>query len=184
MRIADFRSFLRESANPFIFLCSKSDNSINLQQSEIMDIFLNSILAGGNNPPEGTVVFDSSDHIRFQNGQNVSGHNYGCNRRLVIRKNIKGGEGYTVTMYNLDGDHPLWQNNIQMAPKRMKIINVEENIVEFRGYGYDENALAMGATFQDASYENYGVVVMIEDSSIVRAQLNMYDRNISIVYLK
>ena len=48
-----------------------------------MDKFLNSLLAGSNNPPEGTVVFDSSDHIRFQNGQNVSGHNYGCNRRLV-----------------------------------------------------------------------------------------------------
>ena len=27
--IADFRSFLRESANPFINLCSKFDNSIN-----------------------------------------------------------------------------------------------------------------------------------------------------------
>ena len=103
MRIADFRSFLRESANPFIYLCSNIDNSINLQQSNTMDKILNSLLAGSNNPPEGTVVFDSSDHIRFQNGQNVSGHNYGCNRRLVIEKNIEGGEGYTVTMYNLDG---------------------------------------------------------------------------------
>lgn len=28
MRIADFRGFLRESANPFIFLCSKIDNSL------------------------------------------------------------------------------------------------------------------------------------------------------------
>ena len=32
MRFADFRSFLRESANPFINLCSKIDNSIKLQQ--------------------------------------------------------------------------------------------------------------------------------------------------------
>ena len=68
-----------------------------------MDNLLKSLLAGNNNPPEGTVVFDTSDHIRFQNGQNVSGHNYGCNRRLVIEKNIEGGERYTVTMYNLDG---------------------------------------------------------------------------------
>ena len=78
-----------------------------------MDKFLKSILAGCNNPPEGAVVFDSSDHIRFQNGQNVSGHNYGCNRRLVIEKNIQGDEGYTVTMYNLDGIHPLWKNNVR-----------------------------------------------------------------------
>ena len=146
--------------------------------------FIKYIIEGNNYPPQGAVVFDSSDHIRFQDGQNVSGHNYGCNRRLVIEKNIQGDEGYTVTMYNLDGIHPLWQNNIQMAPKRMKIIGVKEDIVEFRGVGYDENALAMGAPLQNASFENYGVVVMIEDSSIVRAQLNMYDRNISIVYLK
>ena len=145
--------------------------------------FVRYLLEGNNYPSNGQVVFDSSDHIRFQNGQDISGHNYGCNRRLVIKKNIQGEEGYTVTMYNLDGVHPLWKNNVQMAPKRMKIVNVEGNIVELRGYGYDENALAIGAPLQAASFENYGVVVMIEDDSIVRAQLNMFDRNISIVYL-
>ena len=148
------------------------------------DPFLAQIVQGNNNPSEGSTYFDSSDHIRFQNGQNVSGHNYGCNRRLVIEKNIQGDEGYTVTMYNLDGIHPLWKNNVQMAPKRMKILSVKGDIVEFRGFGYDENALAMGAPLQDASFENYGIVIMIEDATIVRAQLDMYDRNISIVYLK
>ena len=38
--------------------------------------FLSSIIKGDNNPPCGKIVFDSSDHVRFQNGQNVSGHNY------------------------------------------------------------------------------------------------------------
>ena len=146
--------------------------------------FLSSIIKGDNNPPCGKIVFDSSDHVRFQNGQNVSGHNYGCNRRLVIENNIQGDEGYTVTMYNLDGVHPFWQNNVQMAPKRMRIVNVDRNIVELRGYGYDENALAMGAPLEAASFENYGIAIMIENDAIVRAQLNMYDRNVSIVYLK
>ena len=146
--------------------------------------FLSSIIKGDNNPPCGKFVFDSSDHVRFQNGQNVSGHNYGCNRRLVIENNIQGDAGYTVTMYNLDGVHPFWQNNVQMAPKRMKIVNVDRNIVELRGYGYDENALAMGAPLEAASFENYGIAIMIENDAIVRAQLNMYDRNVSIVYLK
>ena len=71
-----------------------------------------------------------------------------------------------------------------MSPKRMKIVNKHENIIEFRGYGYDENALAFGAPMEAASFANYGLVIMTEDNSIVRAQLNMYDRNISIVYLK
>lgn len=137
--------------------------------------FINFLLEGNNSPGEGAVFFDTSDHIRFQNGQNVSGHNYGCNRRFVIEKNIEGDEGYTVTMYNLDGVHPVWQNNIQMAPKKMKVVSVNENIVELRGYGYD----MMGGSFAD-----YGVVLLIENNEISRVQLNMYDRNVSIVYLK
>ena len=146
--------------------------------------FIQYIKEGNNYPPSGFVSFDSSDHIRFQNGKDVSGHNLGCNRRFVIEKNIEGGEGYTVTMYNLDGLHPLWKDNIQMAPKRMHIVSTNENIVELRGYGYDENALAMGAPLSDASLACYGVVLLIENSSIKRIQLNMYDRDISIVYLK
>jgi hypothetical protein len=146
--------------------------------------FLNELISGNNYPAPGRIIFDSSDHVRFQNGQNVSGHNYGCNRRLVVEKNIQGGEGYTVTMYNLDGIHPIWQNNIQMAPKQMKIVNVDQNIVELRGFGYDENALAIGAPLEAASFENYGVLVMIENGEITRAQLNMFDRNVCIVYLR
>lgn len=146
--------------------------------------FLNQILQGNNNPPLNSIVFDSSDHIRFQNGIDVSGHNYGCNRRIVIEKSITGSEGYTITMYNMDGLHPLWQNNIQMAPKRMKIVSVDGNLVEFRGFGYDESALAIGAPAEAALFANYGLIIMIEDERISRAQLNMYDRNVSIVYLK
>lgn len=140
-----------------------------------MNEFIKSILEGNNCPPEGKIVFDSSDHIRFENGQDVSGHNYGCNRRLVIEKNIQGEEGYTVTMFNLDGLHPLWQDNVQMAPKRLRIIHADNNIIQLRGYGFD----MMGGSFAD-----YGVVLLIDNNEISRVQLNMYDRNISIVYLK
>lgn len=147
-------------------------------------MLINDILRGNNQPQRGELIFDSNDHIRFQNGQDVSGHNYDCNRRIVITENKFGGEGYTVAIYNMDGLHPIWQNNIQMAPKRMRIINVDNDIVELRGYGYDEKALAIGAPMEAASFANYGVVLMIENSSIIRMQLNMFDRNISIVYLK
>ena len=140
-----------------------------------MDKFIKNLIEGNNFPPKGSVAFTSLDHVRFQNNQDISGHNYGANRRLVIEKNIEDGEGYTVTMFNLDGIHPLWQNNIQMSPKRMRITNVSDNIVQLRGYGYD----SMGTSFAD-----YGVVLLIENEEIIRAQLNMYDRNISIVYLK
>lgn len=137
--------------------------------------FINALLEGNNNPPADKIIFDSSDHVRFQNGRDVSDHNFGCNRRLTIEKNINGGEGYTVTMYNLDGVHPLWGNNIQMSPKQMRIINVNDNIVELRGFGVDS---------LNASFADYGVLLLIENGLVSRAQLNMLDRNISIVYLK
>lgn len=137
--------------------------------------FFEALLNGNNNPPEGSLTFDSTDHVRFQNGVDVSGHNVGCNRRITIEKNINGGMGYTVTMYNLDGFHPLWQNNVQMAPKQMRIINVQDNVVQLRGYGFD----MMGGSFAD-----YGISLLIENDVIYRVQLDMYDRNISIVYLK
>ena len=140
-----------------------------------MEKFFKNLIEGNNLPPEGSVTFTSSDHVRFQNGQNVSGHNYGSNRRFVIEKNIEAQEGYTVTMYNLYGIHPIWQNNIQMAPKRMRVVSVDGNIVELRGYGFDQ----LGGDFSD-----YGVVLLIENSEISRLQLNMFDRNLCIVYLK
>lgn len=145
---------------------------------------IDDLLSSNNFPTKGKIIFTSSDHIRFENGKDVSGHNYGCNRQIVIEKNISGMEGYSVSIYNLDGIHPLWRNNVQMSTKRMKIVRVHEGIVEMRGYGYDEWALQMGASMDDASFENYGLCLLIEEEEIIRAQLNMYDRNISIVYLK
>ena len=136
--------------------------------------FVQYLLEGNNWPPSGSISFDSSDHIRFQNGKDVSGHNYGCNRRIIIERNIEGDKGYTVTMYNQDGIHPLWQNNIQMAPKQMKIIKVYDNVVQLVGFGYDR----LGASFSD-----YGIDVLVDGLIITRVQLNMFDRNISIVYL-
>lgn len=140
-----------------------------------MKRIIQSLIEANNNPPADRYDFDSTDHIRFQNGKDVSGHNMGCNRRISIEKNINGGEGYTITMYNLDGCHPMWGNNVQMAPKQMRVVNVKDNIVELRGFGFDP----MGVSFAD-----YGLLVMIESNEIIRAQLNMFDRGINIVYLK
>ena len=142
------------------------------------------LMSGSNNPPEGYIEFNSSDHIRFQNGQDISGHNFGCNRQIKIEKNISGNSGYTVTIYNLDSNHPVWGNNIQMAPKQMKFVGKQNNIIELRGFGYDENALAIGAPANDSSFADYGILLLIENNQVERIQLNMYDRNISIVYLK
>lgn len=140
-------------------------------------------LLNGNNYPKGDPIkFDSSDHIRYANGVDVSGHNYGCNRQIEIQKNIEGREGYTVTIYNLDGIHPLWGNNVQMAPKQMRIIDAQPPIVggslgfvSLRGYGYD----MMGS-----SYSDYAIDLFFNGKEIEKVILKMLDRNIELEYLK
>ena len=133
-------------------------------------------LLDGNNYPIGEIVkFNSTDHIRYANGIDVSGHNFGCNRQIVIQKNIEGGEGYTITIYNLDGVHPFWCNSVQMAPKQMRIINVTDNIVYLRGFGNDR----LGNRFSD-----YAIDLYFNGLEIEKATLKMLDRNIELEYLK
>ena len=149
----------------------KNDETTLLHNHSICEDLLN-----GNNHPTGEPVrFDSTDHIRYANGIDVSGHNYGCNRQIEIQKNIEREEGYTVTIYNLSGIHPLWSNNVQMAPKQMRIISVDHNTITLRGFGFD----SMGNSFSD-----YGIDVYLIDKKIDKIILKMFDRNIDIEYIK
>ena len=67
-------------------------------------------------------VFKSSDHLRYENGRHVSGPHGGAGRAVKVEPNVNGcegydiesGDGYIVTVFNLDGNHPLWQNNGQV----------------------------------------------------------------------
>ena len=75
----------------------------------------------------------------------------------------------------MDGIHPLYGNNIQMASKQMKIVSVYEDMVELRGWGYDP----MGFHFS-----NYGIVIQFQQDNIQVIGLFMHDRNTTIMYYK
>lgn len=136
---------------------------------------VDSLIAGNNNPEVGECIFNSSDHIRYQNGQNVSGHNYNCHRQISIKNNINGGKGYTVSIYNQDNIHPLWGNNVQMAPKQMHIVKVINNVVSLEGFGRD----LLGNNFSD-----YAIDIYFHDREIDKIVLKMLDRNVELEYLK
>jgi tetratricopeptide (TPR) repeat protein len=104
-------------------------------------------------------IFKSSDHIRYENGIYVSGPH----------------GGFLVTMYNLDETHPIWQNNVQMTPKQMKIISQTNDKIILRGYGCDP----MGASFVD-----FGLTIHLKTGSVEKCILHLHDRNIDIEYLK
>ncbi|WP_313191414.1 hypothetical protein [Sphingobacterium sp.] len=119
-------------------------------------------------------VFKSSDHLRYENGRHVSGPHNGAARAVKVEPNIHGGEGLTVTLYNLNGNHPLWQNNIQMAPKQMRIIESNNDRIVLRGYGHD----SMGASFSD-----YGLTIHLKNGQVDNCVLHMHDRGVDIKYL-
>lgn len=120
-------------------------------------------------------LFKSSDHLRYENKLHVSGPHGIANRALKIENNISGGSGFSVTIFNLDGNHPVWQNNIQMSPKQMKIVESEENKISLKGFGRDP----MGASFED-----YGFTIILKNEEVEKCILHIYDRCVDIEYIK
>ena len=140
-----------------------------------MSTFIDDFFQGSNTPQHGMIEFKSTDHIRYANGIDISGHNYNCKRRIRIENNISGNEGYTVTIFNDDGINPLWGSNVQMAPKQMKIIKCHNGVIKLQGFGYN----SMGSPFSE-----YGITIIFRNNEIDSCTLHMLDRNVDIEYLK
>jgi tetratricopeptide (TPR) repeat protein len=119
--------------------------------------------------PDLNFVFNSLDHLRYENSIHVSGPHGGAPRAVKVEPNITGREGYSVTMYNTDG-----QYTVQMAPKQMKIVSQDNNKVILKGYGVD----SMGSSFAD-----YGLTILYTNKEVTKCILHMYDRKVDIHYL-
>ena len=117
--------------------------------------------------------FTSSDHLRYENGAHVSGPHGGATRMIEVEQ--KSSETFIVTIYNLQGEHSIWQNNIQMSPKQMKLISKDKDLIELRGYGQDD----FGGLFS-----NYGISINLNNDDICKITLHIYNRCIDVVYLK
>jgi hypothetical protein len=122
------------------------------------------------------VYFVSDSHQRYENGVAVRGLQQGCKRAVKIENNISGNEGYSVTIYTLDGARPFGGNNVIMRTKPMKVIQRSEEKIILRGFGYDKMAFAMGAG-NDASFANYGLSIYLKYDEIDKCTLHMHDRN-------
>lgn len=156
------------------------------EMNVLVAVFLGAGIKLGENNDEpaefdvSDIYFESSDHIRYENGQHKSGPHGGAKRAIKVEPNIEGKAGYSVTTYNLDGVHPLWGNNIQMAPKQMEIISKASDKTVLRGYGADPRAMGDPA----GEYSNYGISIYHPNNDIEKIILHMHDRNVDIEYLK
>lgn len=133
-------------------------------------------------------VFNSPDHLRHQNGQHVGGPHGGAPRCVEVVPNTSGcegydvqpGDGYIVTVYNLDGPHPLWRNNVQMAPKVMRIHNRTEDSIELRGF----RCMAQSPFgWMEFDGSEYGLTISHSGHQVRQCVLHLHDRNVDITYL-
>ncbi len=134
-------------------------------------------------------VFKSPDHLRYENGNHILGPHGGAGRAVKVEPNINGcqgynvknGDGYIITVFNLDGDHPVWQNNIQMTPKPMRIVSQTVNKIVLRGF----TVQAMSPSgWVDFNGEDYGLTIRMKNGEVENCILHMHDRNVDIEYLK
>jgi tetratricopeptide (TPR) repeat protein len=133
-------------------------------------------IKSGNNKPSIDLTdfkFLSDDHTRVENGRPTSANNKGAWRGIRVK--TSDNKTFYVTMYNMNENHPVWGNNIQMAEKRMKLDAEQNDKIILRGFGTD----AMGATFAD-----YGLTLHKSNNNVNKVTLHMYDRKIDIIYEK
>jgi len=117
--------------------------------------------------------FLSDDHTRIENGRTTAANNKGAWRGIRVK--TSDNAIFFVTMYNMNENHPVWGDNIQMAEKQMKVIEENNDKTVLRGFGTD----AMGASFAD-----YGLTLHKLSNGVIKVTLHMHDRNIDIVYEK
>ena len=134
------------------------------------------------------IKFNSSSHQRFERGVPVKGLQ-NCGRVVIIEENINGcrgydltkGDGYIVSIKNLDANHPVWGDNYQMSPKPMRLINMSDDRVELRGY---EVLVQTPFGWMNVDQSDYGITLFQKNNEIVKCRLDMFDRDTYIEYYK
>ena len=117
--------------------------------------------------------FLSDNHIRSTNGVPSTTNNKGAWRGVRIIS--EGEDHFQVLMYNMNGNHPQWGDNLQIAPKQMKITRSTPNEIFLQGYGED----SFGNSFAD-----YALTLTLKYNDVETVTLHMLDRGVEILYLK
>ena len=126
------------------------------------------------------VYFRSTDHKRYNSGIPTGVNNKGCNRAIEIKSDATVDNSYIVTLYNLDDVHPDWGDNIQIAPKRMKIIESSEAFITLRGFGSDPMLSSRPPQIQ----ENFGISIHLRSGEIDHISYYYHDRDVRLDFLK
>ena len=118
--------------------------------------------------------FVSNQHARYQNGQLTGTTDDTTYRGIRIRRHDGSGHLYTVSIHMVDGVHPIWNDNVTMAPKTMHVVSKTPDVIVLRGVaGHD--------VFSD--FSDYGMTLHLDGDQVDKIVLHMHDRATDIHYL-
>jgi hypothetical protein len=118
------------------------------------------------------VKFVSPKQVRYQHDQYMAETDDTTYRGVRIEG--LANDVYRVSIYMMEGSHPVWGGNTTMAPKLMRIEERKPSQMVFRGIN--------GASpFDD--FSDYGITIEKHDATIDKIILHMYDRSTDIAYL-
>jgi hypothetical protein len=126
------------------------------------------------------IYFKSSDHKRYNGGVLGAGDYRGCMRAIEVKADPDYERSYIVTLYNLSGIHPQWGDNIQIAPKRMRVVSASPTEVTLRGYGDDPMLAGRPPQIQ----KDYGITIHSQNGGIEYISYHYHDRDVRIDFLK
>ena len=135
---------------------------------------LEELLNGNNDPqPKEEWIFESYTHQRYESEVPVMGLQEGLGRIIRVEKNISGGKGYSVTIFN-SIPNPFTGDK-SMTTKPMIIISKEIDKIELLGYGNDR--------LSGMPFSNYGLSIYLKEETPYKVSLHRHERKISIEYL-
>lgn len=155
---------------------------------DIMDTMPNISCEEQSPEPYLNFVFNSREHTRYENGVQVIGDQGKVKRVVRVEPNvegcngynIKGGDGYIVTIYSEGGAGSLFGGNVQMSPKPMRIISHSNDKIILRGYP-TEAMSPFG--WVDFPGQDYGLTIYVREARVCKCILHMHDRNVDIEYI-
>lgn len=124
--------------------------------------------------------FDSTCHQRYENNQPVRKLQV-CLRYIKIRKNINGcsgyqlkaGDGYILTATNGD------TGQARFAPKPMRVVKISDSEILLKGYCVSAQT-PFG--WQEIDLSDYGFSIILNEGSVQKCVLHLYDRNVDLEY--
>lgn len=122
--------------------------------------------------PNCDIKFVSNKQARRQNGHLTAETDENTYRGVRI-EGLKGGT-FRVSIYMMEGKHPLWGDNMTMAPKIMRIKGESEEEPELIG-------VAGTSMFDD--FSDYGITIRSSSDQVDEIVLHLHDRDTDIAYL-